>query len=444
MKHIVHPHIARLAAAALTALVVSACGDSPVPAGGLVPNPGGPGMPTSPPGNSSLRAPSLPTPDPDPFYAQPASFSGTVPGQVLASRPITFAPSGVAMSNEAWHLKYVSRDVNGQPIAAVATVIKPTTPGTGAPVLLSYQFPINGLGLQCSASHAMEGSTVNSTIQLETANLLVALQAGYIVVTPDHLGPFSAYGTPRLAGQITLDGIRAALNYAPLGLSSTTLIGAWGYSGGANATAWAAVLQQEYAPELKLVAFATGGTPADGISIARAVDENPVTNAGFFSLVLSAILGTNRSYPGLVTPILNARGLATAESLKDGCGGGTSDGSAEPTGKLADYTTSADPFNEPGVIATQPFITLPLAGATPITDTFVYHSQIDELIPISGADAMVAAWCRDGAHVSYFRGVAGEHVAFQAATSPNVLAYLASRFAGSPVAVTPPGTTVCN
>mgnify|MGYP000552969903 CR=1 FL=1 len=56
----------------------------------------------------------------------------------------------------------------------------------------------------------------------------------------------------------------------------------------------------------------------DGIGIARKVDEDPVTNAGFFSLVLSAIAGTNRSYPGLITPILNAKGLAALESQKDG------------------------------------------------------------------------------------------------------------------------------
>lgn len=57
---------------------------------------------------------------------------------------------------------------------------------------------------------------------------------------------------------------------------------------------------------------------------------------------------------------------------------------------------------------------------------------------------MVAAWCQDGAHVSYFRGVAGEHVAFQATTSPLVLAYLSSRLLGAPATVLPPGTTVCN
>lgn len=260
----------------------------------------------------------------------------------------------------------------------------------------------------------------------------------------DHLGPLSAYGTPRLAGQITLDGVRAALSFAPLGLDASTPVGLWGYSGGANATAWAAALQKSYAPELSLTAIATGGTPADGIGIARKVDEDPVTNAGFFSLVLSAIAGTNRSYPGLITPILNAKGLAALESQKNGCGGGTSDGSPEPTGRLADYTTVADPLSAPNLKPILPLITLPLAGSTPVSDVFVYHSIVDELIPVEGADRMVAAWCQDGAHVSYFRGVAGEHVAFQATTSPLVLAYLSSRLLGAPATVLPPGTTVCN
>ena len=56
---------------------------------------------------------------------------------------------------------------------------------------------------------------------------------------------------------------------------------------------------------------------------------------------------------------------------------------------------------------------------------------------------MVAAWCAAGSPVEYYRGVSGDHVAFEATTSTLVYAYLESRFSGT-TTLTPPGTTTCN
>ncbi|WP_161554260.1 lipase family protein [Stenotrophobium rhamnosiphilum] len=388
--------------------------------------------------------PFAPKPDADEFYAQPNPMPKLALGTILKSRAVTFAPVGsVPMSNAAWQLQFISRDVNGKSIAAIATVVKPTVAGTGPSPLLAFQYAEDSLGSHCAPSHTLTGSTANSVSQLESTQPLLGLAAGWTVVYPDHEGPYSAYGAGRLAGQITLDSIRAALSFQPLGLSSNTQVGMWGYSGGAIATAWAASLQKAYAPEINIVAVASGGTPADVLGIAKNLDESPATNALFFPLILSAIEGINRSYPNLVTPILNDKGRAAFESLKDGCVGDTSDGSSAPSGHLADYTTTPDPLNAPNVLATSPLITLPLAGNSPIADTFVYHSTIDELIPVAGAVALVKAWCAAGSHVAYYQGVTGEHLLFEVTTAPLAIAYLTSRFTGTPT-VTPPTTTTCN
>ena len=45
-----------------------------------------------------------------------------------------------------------------------------------------------------------------------------ALQQGWAVVIPDHEGPDNAYAAGPLAGRITLDGIRAARDFAPMRL----------------------------------------------------------------------------------------------------------------------------------------------------------------------------------------------------------------------------------
>ncbi len=396
-------------------------------------------------GGSELVAPSLPTPDADPCYQPPNPLPAGPTGTLIKSCPITFAPQGgVPMGNQAWVIMFLSKDVNGQVIPATAAVVKPMSAPIGGAKLLAFQYAEDGLGAQCAPSHTVAGGTANSVSQAESAQPLPLLQQGWTIVYPDHEGPFSAYAAGRLAGQITLDAIRAAQNFEQLDLAANTPVAMWGYSGGAIATAWAASLQKSYAPELNILAIASGGTPADVLGIAKNVDTNPVTNAAFFSLILSAIEGVNRSYPLLVTPILNDKGRAAFESLKDGCNGNTSDGSAAPTGHLADYTTTPDPFNSPGTRAIAPLITLPLAGASPVSDTFVYHSQLDELIPIAGTDIMVDAWCKAGSRVAYYRGVSGEHVAFEATAGPLVLGYLESRMNGSPLAVTPPGTTTCN
>jgi len=390
--------------------------------------------------------PNAPIPDSDPFYAQPDPMPDGLSGTILDSRAVTFTPFlGIPLPNPAWQLKYLSSDTFGQPIAAIATVVRPLVPSAIGPVLLSYQSAEDSLGNHCAPSHTLTGSTANGNTQAESAAYLPGLYAlGWTVVVPDHEGPYSVYGVGTLEGQITLDGIRAAESFAPLGLpGSATRVAMWGYSGGALATAWAASLQPSYAPELNVVGVASGGTPADLKSAAEAFDSG-LGNA-FFSLGFSAVIGINRVYTDLVPDsILNDKGRAAVAALKDGCVGMTGDGSPAPTGHFADYVTIADPLNSPAALATYPKIDLPQRGRTPTAEVYVYHSQLDELIPIAGTDAMVQAWCTDGAKVHYYRGITGEHVSFAVTGGPDALLFLASRFAASPAALLPATTQSCN
>ena len=382
-------------------------------------------------------------PDSDPFYAQPGPFpNGDAPGTILASRSVTYAPvGGMAMPNPAWQLKFVSQDEFGAPIAAVATVVKPTTAATGVTPLEAVMYAEDSLGPQCAPSHSVTGATNDGNNQAEGSAPLQGLAQGWVVVYPDYEGPQSAYSSPRLAGFTTLDAVRAAERFAPLGLSGATPVGLTGYSGGAIAAAWAATLQHAYAPELDIVAVASGGTPANPRSILENIDTSQTSNAAFFNLILAAVFGANRTYDN-ITPILNAKGMAAATAQANGCVGATTDGSPNPSGHFADYTTVSDPLHTPAALALYPKITLPQAQA-PTANVFVYHSQVDELIPIAGVDPMVAAWCSAGTHVAYYRGVAGDHIGFEATNVSAVYAYLSSRFGGGATSV-PTGSTICN
>lgn len=388
--------------------------------------------------------PFAPLPDPDPFYWQPDPLPRAAPGTILKSRAVTFDLTGASpMPYPAWQLQFMSRDVLDRPVAAIATVIKPrTAPGAATP-LLAAPPPEDSLGSLCAPSHTLAGNTSNSNNQMDVPNWLPGLEAGWTIVVPDHEGPYSAYGAARLHGQITLDAIRAALAFDPLELAPDAPIGVWGYSGGATAAAFAGALHAAYAPELGLVAVASGGLAADAVSVARHVENDPAVNAAIFSIILSAVEGINRAYPEFVTPILNDRGRAAFESLRDGCVGATTDGSPAPTGRLADFTTHADPYDSPGVRRIAPLVSLPLAGHPPVVPVFVYHSLADEIVPVAGADALVDAWCEEGVQVEYYRGASGEHVSFASTAAPLVLAYLAGRFGSGPFFV-PPGTKSCN
>lgn len=391
------------------------------------------------------RVPFAPTPDPDPFYDQPEPFPvNAAPGTILNSRKITFRPGlSIPMANAAWQLQYVTRDAQGRPIAAITTVVKPLIPAIlfgGKKPVVSYQFAYDSLGAQCTPSRTISGGTANANNQLETLSYILGLTAeGWTMVMPDYEGPYSAYGAGQFSGQATLDSIRAALAFGELGLERDSPVAMWGYSGGALATAWAAALHPEYAPELNIVGAASGGTPADVFSVVQAAENGP-----FFNLIFSAVVGTNRAYPELIPEaIISDAGRAAIENLRDACvGGGLGIGGSA---SLADYTTVPDPFSSPGALAVKPKVTLPQPGRTPVIDMFIYHEIFDELIPIAGTDKLVEQWCAEGAHIRYLRALGGEHIAGVVTGAPQALLYITSRFAGGaldPLATL--GSTRCN
>src|SRR6202022_267463 len=76
---------------------------------------------------------------------------------------------------------------------------------------------------------------------------------GWAVSIPDHEGRTGMWGAPFEPGYFILDGVRAALNAERLGLSSAARV----------ATAWAAELCADYAPELDIVGAVLGSPVGD-------------------------------------------------------------------------------------------------------------------------------------------------------------------------------------
>ena len=104
---------------------------------------------------------------------------------------------------------------------------------------------------------------MGSLAQLEYLLIAAALAEGWAVSIPDHEGRNGMWGAPFEPGYFILDGLRAALNAERLGLSQSAPVAMWGYSGGGLATAWAAELCADYAPELDIVGAVLGSPVGD-------------------------------------------------------------------------------------------------------------------------------------------------------------------------------------
>ncbi|MGH3739183.1 MAG: lipase family protein [Micromonosporaceae bacterium] len=363
-------------------------------------------------------ASAVPEPDDDPFYQPAPGYETKPPGTILKQRGVTVP----YVSATAYQIQVRSSDAKDRAVTVISTVLVPTTayPGGGPRPLLSYQPATDSLGDQCNPSYTLRTGT-----EKETSLLSMGLAQGWAVVVTDYQGPRDAYGAGRMEGHGVLDGIRGALALPEAGLSGSP-VGLWGYSGGGLASGWAAELQPSYAPELTLAGVSSGGTPADLKAAAQLIDGGPFSGLG-----LGAIIGLTREYPELET-LMNDAGRRLKEEAGDMCVGELA--STYPFKRIASYTTSPDPLNEP--IAKQVLALNRMGSAAPAAPVYLYHSLLDELIPYTSAATLAKQWCAKGAKVTFYTDVVSEHSSLAVTGAPAAVGYLAARFRAQPIPTT--------
>ena len=363
-------------------------------------------------------APGSVPPAQDPFYTAPANIASYAPGQIVASRPVTL---NLSTPNNAWQIAYRTEDSHGNPEMTVTTLVVPRAPwaGTGTRPAVSFGSAEDSTGSQCAPSYWMavlHGGAYD-------LDLNTMLSKGWAVADPDYEGPKSAWMAGPQAGHATLDGIRAADQFLPGGLSASTRWGIDGYSGGANAAAWAAQLQPTYAPDVHLVGVAQGATPADPKATAEYLD------GGLFSgFEAAAAWGIDQDYPEMDLPsIENAAGQHAFAEVGNECL--VSILLQFPFRKLTDYTTVPDPLDVPSVAAALAQDTPGYAAPTsaPIYD---YHADDDEIVPVPQDNTLVQDWCQRGATIQVVRVPNLEHILELFAGEPGVLTFLSDRFDG--------------
>jgi alpha-beta hydrolase superfamily lysophospholipase len=375
-------------------------------------------------------------PSQDPFLHPPADLAAVAPGTVLRSRPVQLALFGlVPQQVSAWQLLYRSTDLDGLPEVAVTTVLLPAGADPSRPrPLLAFQSAIDAVTDRCAPSYALRYGAVapGSITQLEWVLVANALHRGWAVGIADHEGLLGRFGAPREPGYRALDGIRAALRFAPLGLHADTPVAVWGYSGGGMASSWLVEEAPTYAPELNIVGAVLGAPVGDPGAVF--LQLNGGRYAGFPAIVIAALLHV---YPALgtalgtdLTPeghrlIMRAARLAPILALP----------------RLA-YRNVADFLNrpleeilaEPGMQAM--FDDLRLGGTAPHCPVLVVQPLHDKVIHADGVDGQVERYRRGGATVTYVRDRLSDHFSLLPLATPMSLDWLADRIAGLPVSDT--------
>ncbi|WP_067690303.1 lipase family protein [Nocardia jejuensis] len=392
----------------------------------------GPVQPAAP----FLSTPQLP--EFDAFYRPPAEvIAARQPGEIIAAREVRVATfSAIPVNVDAWQVSYRSDDSYDQPIAAVATVLKPRDQvPRGARNLLSFQMAEDSTGQYCASSYSVQqwsipgllsGQAVASISFMETQ---VALQQGWAVVIPDHQGPNAAFAHGPLAGRITLDGIRAAENFDQLGLDgAATKVGMMGYSGGSVPTMHAAELARTYAPELNIVGAASGGTDADLGALVNLANNNAASG-----LILAGIIGLAHEEPEfdaflhrVGTPL--AQGLLAAKDRM--CV--TYQALTLPFMNIKGLLdTPGDPMDAPE--ARYVLDRTRMGKSTPTMPVYLYQANMDWLVPVGPVNALYGTYCQDpDARITYTRDNLSEHLSLEAIALPSVMLWMRDRFAGVP------------
>ena len=372
-------------------------------------------------------------PSKDPFYDPPAGFRHATPGTVLRSRDVQLGFLGlIPQKIRATQLLYRTTDRNGRPEATVTTVLVPARHSHSQPRhVVSYQCAIDAVSSRCFPSYALRrrAKAVGSLAQWEYLLMAAALAEGWVVSVPDHEGRDGMWGTPQEPGHRVLDGLRATLSFDRFGLAADSKVGLWGYSGGGLASAWAAEMYAEYAPELNIVGAVLGSPVGNlGNTFLRL---NGTRYAGLPALVISALAKT---YPGLgrvVDEHATPDGRATLQRLER-----MTTLQAVVRMFKADMDDLVHPPLEQvlGMPEVQEvFEAIRLGRTAPTPPLLIVQAVHDSIINVEDIDELAQLYTDGGSQVTYHRDKFSEHMLLHPMSAPMTLRWLIDRFADRPL-----------
>ncbi|TQV91929.1 hypothetical protein V2A60_005976 [Cordyceps javanica] len=352
---------------------------------------------------------------------------------------IRFAPGNLTSK-----LKYLARsdqilyrtsDTNDDPTWAVSTVLVPKKWERTLPGVVSYQMSYDSACIDSSPSYQL--ATALDGIRYDVLDKM--LDRGWHVSIPDYEGPFASFGAGRMAGELTLDSMRAFefVSNGRYGVSSEKLhFAAWGYSGGALATAWSYLRKIEHAVPIKkkLRSYVIGGLPVDLLAALNAWDGTEAAGTA-----LNAISGLMNEYP-VVNDTIQLAAKTTgpfnitvfdrvktqtfkeskAEYEFQNLSNYFVDGLNQVVGQLR-----AEKFDRKIALTK-----LPAVEPLDLPQHFlVYHAVDDKIAPIEDVDnLMYKHWCKSRNVIDLHRNHEGGHVETGDAGVDVAMDWIAKRF----------------
>jgi len=358
-----------------------------------------------------MRSQAEPAPPPDAFYDVPETLANFSPGEIIRSRAVAVnALQLLPIKVDAWQLLYRTTGMNGEPDAAVTTVMAPEGPAKPRP-LLSYQAATDSTLRICNPSYGLvHGAPIDFTNpsgpvlvpigSVEISLAAAGLAQGWAVAMPDHGGVDNRFLTPRQPGFAVLDGIRAVENFNPVGLAGTaTPVSLWGYSGGAIASSWAIEQHPTYAPELDIKGAAFGAPERDLEASLKSANGTPL--GGLIPLAMASIGKDSPEFSQEIAKYLTPEGNILLDRMRNSCAPQNILGNIGF--RYQNYlTTSLDEVLANPVIG-RAIEARGVSDGIPTVPAYVYNGVTDEVAPISGTDKLVAKYCAGGAPVTYRR-----------------------------------------
>lgn len=361
------------------------------------------------------------------FYTPPAEIPAQE-GTVVRSEPMTYYQDPLHLTElpgTATRMMYTSSDRHGSPMAVTGTVIVPDRAwtGPGERPVIGYAVGTQGLADRCAPSYSGSYGW-----EYEVPRMTSLLKQGYALAVTDYQG----LGTPgphtymdrEAEGTAVIDSVRAARNLPGAVVPADGPVAFVGYSQGGGASASAAELVHDHAPELDVRGSFVGAAPTDLDALVANLDGGPYSMfAGF------TVAGLAENYDIDTDPILNDRGEAYLEQMWDSCTIDLPRHSFRPFSLL---TTDGD--TAPEVLAQQPFreaVTEQRIGERrPADPVMVYHSRLDEIVPYSLGRDLVRDWRGLGADVQLRTDWTPSHIGSMYAAGPATNRFLDEVFAG--------------
>ena len=201
-----------------------------------------------------------------------------------------------------------------------------------------------------------------------------------------------------------------------------------GVSRGSIASAWAAELQESYAPELNILGTAVGGFIVDILAV---IDT--INNSELSGYLLMGIHGISREYPEIAESLDSQLIKSKAEeyyAITELC---TTEAFVRYKNKdVFDY------FENGGDMLSYPFTQEIVFGNSlghlaPEIPFFVYQGLKDEFQEIEVVDQLLDKYCSNGVDVEYHRDVSARHTVEVAAKFPDAFVWFRDRLNGVPV-----------